>query len=107
VAKKNPRMKPGSRAIPFAAAGAGGAGMGYVLGHIAARSGTAAMVTLAEGILSQAALATVAPIVGTAIVGASAVCCAIVIPATVVWAISRHERNINDKEKDETHSRQV
>ncbi len=92
MAKETGRRKPRSRIAPLAVAGAGGAGLGYLAGHIAARAGSTAVVKLAEGVLSQAALSSAAPIIGSAIIGSCSVLSAVAVPLTVAWVLSRKEQ---------------
>lgn len=92
MAKETGKRKPRSRIAPLAVAGAGGAGLGFFTGHVVASSGSTAVLKLAEGLLSHAALTSAGSIIGSAIIGSCSVLSAIAVPLTVAWVLSRKEQ---------------
>ena len=91
MGKKPAGRGPANRNVPLAVGVAGGAGVGFAVGRLLAAPGSAAMAKLAEGLVTQAALQTAGPIIGTAIVGSCSILSAIAVPVTVVWMLSRKE----------------
>ena len=91
MAKRKAGASPDGRLKPLAWGAAGGAGLGFAVGRLFAAPGSAAMVKLAEGLVTQAALSSAAPIIGTAIVGSCSILSAVAVPVTVMWMLSRKE----------------
>ena len=91
MAKRKAGRKPDARLKPLAWGAAGGAGLGFAAGRLFAAPGSAAMVKLAEGLVTQAALSSAAPIIGTAIIGSCSILSAVAVPVTVMWMLSRKE----------------
>jgi hypothetical protein len=92
VGRKPVGRSPTNRNVPLAVGVAGGAGVGFAVGRMMAPPWAAAMAKLAEGIVTQAALQTAAPIIGTAIIGSCSILSAIAVPATVIWMLSRKDQ---------------
>ena len=87
--------------LPTVIAGAGGAGAGYLTGRTAASAAGPALARLAEALASQSALSTAGPVIASGLLGAAVIVAAAVIPAVVVWTLTRKEDNYAKEEEDE------
>jgi hypothetical protein len=63
VAKQTTGKVQANRSVPIAVGAAGGAGLGFAFGRMAAPSGATVAAKLAEGLLSQAAMSSAASII--------------------------------------------